>query len=395
MVATANLQYGWTLFVKPIAAKFAWSDAAIQVAFTIFIVTQTWLTPFEAWFVDRFGARRVVAIGGILVGLAWMIDAAADSLGMLYLGGVIGGIGAGTVYSTCMGNALKWFPDRRGLASGVTAAAFGAGSAITVIPISDMIEKSGYERAFRVFGIAQGLIILAASLILRAPAKGEVPAPAKNLVRQTTRDFTWREPIRTPAFWTLYLMFTLVGAGGLMVVAQLGPIAESFNVAKVQVSLMGITLAALPFALSLNHLMNGASRTFFGWLSDQIGRENTMFLAFAIEGLAIILLITFGHRPVLFVLFAALTVFAWGEIFSLFPATSGDLFGRKYATTNYALLYTAKGMASLLVPLGSYLKLKMGGWEPIFVVAIVFDFTAALMALLLLKQLRVKWLKQE
>jgi OFA family oxalate/formate antiporter-like MFS transporter len=395
MVATANLQYGWTLFVKPIAAKFAWSDAAIQVAFTFFIVTQTWLTPFEAWFVDRFGARRVVAIGGILVGLAWMIDAAADSLGMLYLGGVIGGIGAGTVYSTCMGNALKWFPDRRGLASGVTAAAFGAGSAITVIPISDMIEKSGYERAFRVFGIAQGLIILAASWILRAPAKGEVPAPAKNLVRQTTRDFTWRETIRTPAFWTLYLMFTLVGAGGLMVVAQLGPIAESFNVAKVQVSLMGITLAALPFALSLNHLMNGASRTFFGWLSDQIGRENTMFLAFAIEGLAIILLITFGHRPVIFVLFVALTVFAWGEIFSLFPATSGDLFGRKYATTNYALLYTAKGMASLLVPLGSYLKLKMGGWEPIFVVAIVFDFTAALMALLLLKQLRVKWLKQE
>jgi OFA family oxalate/formate antiporter-like MFS transporter len=392
MVATANLQYGWTLFVKPIAAKFAWSDASIQIAFTIFIVTQTWLTPFEAWFVDRFGPRRVVAIGGVLVGLSWMIDAEAGSLGSLYLGGVIGGIGAGIVYSTCMGNALKWFPDRRGLASGITAAAFGAGSALTVIPISDMIGERGYESAFRVFGIAQGLTILAASWILRTPIKGEVPAPASHMTRQTSRDFTWRETIRTPAFWTLYLMFTLVGAGGLMVVAQLGPIAESFNVAKVPVSLMGITLAALPFALSLNHLMNGASRTFFGWLSDHIGRENTMFLAFVSEGIAIILLITFAHRPVLFVLFAALTVFAWGEIFSLFPATSGDLFGRKYATTNYALLYTAKGMASLLVPLGSYLKVKAGGWGPIFVVAIVFDFAAALMALLLLKKLRVKWL---
>ena len=179
-----------------------------------------------------------------------------------------------------------------------------------------------------------------------------------------------------------------------MVVAQLGPIAESFQVARVPVSLMGLTLAALPFALSLNHIMNGASRTFFGWVSDYIGRELTMFLAFGTDGLAIILLITFAHNPVLFVLLAALTVFAWGEIFSLFPAISGDLFGRKYATTNYALLYTAKGMAALLVPLGSYLKLTTGSWVPIFVVASVFDFTAALLALLVLRPLRLRWLSR-
>src|SRR5213594_771721 len=356
MVATANLQYGWTLFVKPIASKFAWSDASIQLSFTIFVVTQTWLTPFEAWFVDRFGPRRVVAIGGVLVGLSWMIEAAAASLSLLYLGGVVGGIGAGIVYSTCMGNALKWFPDRRGLASGITAAAFGAGSALTVIPISNMINQRGYERAFQVFGIAQGLTIMLASMVLISPTSGKLPVPPKSNVRQTRRDFKWRETLRTPAFWVLYLMFTMVATGGLMVVAQLGPIAENFNLANVQVSLLGITLGALQFALSLNNLMNGASRTFFGWLSDHIGRENTMCLAFGIDGLAIIALITFGRDPVLFVLFAALTVFAWGEIFSLFPATSADLFGLKYATTNYSLLYTAKGMASLLVPLGSYLK---------------------------------------
>jgi len=394
MVATANLQYGWTLFVKPIATKFAWSETSIQISFTIFIVTQTWLTPFEAWFVDRFGPKRVVAIGGILVGLSWLIDAAASSLSLLYLGGIVGGTGAGIVYSTCMGNALKWFPDRRGLASGITAAAFGAGAALTVIPISNMIEESGYERAFRVFGIAQGLTIMIASMILNSPTRGKLPVPAKPKIQQTSQDLDWRKTLRTPAFRILYLMFTMVATGGLIVVAQLGPIAQNFNVAKVQVSLPGIKLAALPFALSLINLMNGASRTFFGWLSDHIGRENTMFLAFGTDALAILALITFGHNPVLFVLFAALTVFAWGEIFSLFPATSGDLFGRKYATTNYALLYTAKGMASLLVPLGSYLKLQTGSWLPIFVVASLFDLGAALMALFVLKPLRVKWLSR-
>jgi len=394
MVATANLQYGWTLFVKPIATKFAWSEAPIQVSFTIFIVTQTWLTPFEAWFVDRFGPKWVVAIGGILVGLSWVIDAAASSLSLLYLGGITGGIGAGIVYSTCMGNALKWFPDRRGLASGITAAAYGAGAALTVIPISNMIGESGYERAFQVFGIAQGLTIMLASMVLISPTSGKLPVPPKSNVRQTRRDFKWRETLRTPAFWVLYLMFTMVATGGLMVVAQLGPIAENFNLANVRVSLLGITLGALPFALSLNNLMNGASRTFFGWLSDHIGRENTMCLAFGIDGLAIIALITFGRDPVLFVLFAALTVFAWGEIFSLFPATSADLFWLKYATTNYSLLYTAKGMASLVVPLGSYLKLQTGSWLPIFVVASLFDFAAALIALFVLKPLRVKWLSR-
>src|SRR5437867_11750256 len=205
MVATANLQYGWTLFVKPIAAKFAWSQASIQVAFTIFIVTQTWLTPFEAWFVDRFGPKWVVATGGLLVGLSWVIDAAASSLSLLYLGGITGGIGAGIVYSSCMGNALKWFPDRRGLASGITAAAYGAGAALTVIPISNMIGESGYERAFQVFGLAQGLTIMLASMAMISPTSGKLPVPAKPKVRQTRRNFNWREMIRTTAFWFLYL----------------------------------------------------------------------------------------------------------------------------------------------------------------------------------------------
>ena len=389
MVMIANLQYGWTLFVNPISAKFGWTKAAIQVAFTLFVLTETWLVPFEGYLVDRFGPALLVAIGGVLVGIAWVINAHASALPMLYLGGIVGGVGAGIVYGTTVGNALKWFPDRRGLAAGLTAAGFGAGSALTIVPIYHMIQASGYQQTFLFFGILQGVIVLISAAFLRAPKKGEVAA-VKLKGSQSGRDFTWREMLGTPAFWLLYAMFTMVATGGLMATAQLAPMAKDYKVADIPVSLFGITLAALPFALSLDRILNGVTRPFFGWVSDHIGRENTMFVAFAAEGLAIILLLKLAYIPVLFVVLTGLVFFGWGEIYSLFPAVSGDLFGRKWATTNYGALYTAKGVASLLVPIGSLLKASTGSWVPIFVVAIVFDFAAALLALFALKPLRIR-----
>ena len=333
MVAIANLQYGWTLFVNPIDSKFHWGKAAIQVAFTLFVLAETWLVPFEGYLVDRFGPRLLVAVGGLLVGAAWWINARASSLFMLYTGGLTGGVGAGIVYGTSVGNALKWFPDHRGLA-----------------------------------------------LFLRAPRKGEVPVAGTLKVQQSRRDFAPLEVLKTPAFWVLYVMMTMLAMGGLMATAQLGPIAVDFKVAKVPVSLFGLTMAALPFALSLDRVLNGVTRPFFGWVSDHIGRENTMFIAFGLEGLGIFLLINFAHVPALFVVFSGLVFFAWGEIYSLFPAMCGDLFGQKFATTNYGLLYTAKGTASLLVPLGNVLKAVTGSWMPIFIVAIAFDWIGALLA---------------
>jgi OFA family oxalate/formate antiporter-like MFS transporter len=395
MVAVANLQYGWTLFVNPIDSKFHWGKAAIQVAFTLFILTETWLVPFEGYLVDRFGPRWLVAIGGLLVGVAWWINAEASSLVMLYTGGVIGGVGAGIVYGTSVGSALKWFPDHRGLAAGLTAAAFGAGSALTIVPIANMINNRGYEAAFLSFGLGQGLVVILCALFLRAPRKGEVPDVATPRVQQSSRDFTAVEMLKTPPFWVLYVMMTLLAMGGLMATAQLGPIAVDFRVAKVPVSLFGLTMAALPFALSLDRILNGLTRPFFGWVSDHIGRENTMFIAFGLEGLGILLLINFAHVPALFVVFSGLVFFAWGEIYSLFPAMSGDLFGQKFATTNYGLLYTAKGTASLLVPLGNVLKAATGSWMPIFIVAIAFDWIGALMAFFVLKPLRIRWMSAQ
>jgi len=394
MVAIANLQYGWTLFVNPIDNKFHWGKAAIQIAFTVFVLAETWLVPFEGYLVDRFGPRLLVALGGLLVGVAWWINAGANSLFTLYAGGFLGGAGAGIVYGTSIGNALKWFPDHRGLAAGLTAAAFGAGSALTVVPIANIINNRGYEAAFLWFGIAQGLVVILCALVLRAPRPGEVPV-TMTTVQQSTRDWTPFEMLGTPAFWLMYLMMTMLAMGGLMATAQLGPIATDYKVAKIPVSLFGLTMAALPFALSLDRILNGLTRPFFGWVSDHIGRENTMFIAFGLEGVGILLLITFAHIPVLFVVFSGLVFFAWGEIYSLFPATCGDLFGRKFATTNYGLLYTAKGTASLLVPLGNVLQAATGSWMPIFVLAIAFDWIGAILAFFVLKPLRIRWVSRQ
>ncbi len=392
MVAIANLQYGWTLFVGPIDDRFHWGKAAIQVAFSLFVLAETWLVPLEGYLVDRYGPRFIVAVGGLLVGLAWMLNAGANSLTMLYVGGIIGGIGAGIVYGTASGAALKWFPDHRGLAAGLTAAGFGAGSALTIIPIANQIKTSGYESAFLTWGILQGALVLVCAMLMRAPAKDDLAGVTVSETSQTAEDFTPLQMLKSPAFYLLYFMMTMVAMGGLMATAQLGPIAKDFKVAQTPVSLLGLTLAALPFALSLDRIMNGLTRPFFGWVSDYIGRENTMFIAFALEGCAIYLLISFAHIPLLFVIFSGLTFFGWGEIFSLFPAICGDLFGKRFATTNYGLLYTAKGTASLLVPVGSLIAGSTGNWYPIFMLAIAFDWMAALLAVFALKPVRKRWL---
>src|SRR6267142_2030810 len=324
MVMIANLQYGWTLFVGPIDAKYHWGRASIQVAFTIFVVLETWLVPIEGYLVDRFGPRWIVVIGGALCGIAWSINSVADSLPMLYFAAALGGIGAGGVYGTCIGNALRWFPGRRGLAAGLTAAGFGAGSALTIVPIANMIKVSGYQHTFLTFGLMQGIVVVVLGFLILVP----------------------------PA------------------------------------SLLGLTLPALTFALTIDRILNGLCRPFFGWVSDNIGRENTMFIAFLLEGVGILALANLGTNPVLFVILSGIVFFGWGEIYSLFPATVSDTFGTKFARANAGLMYTAKGTAALLVPYANVLSAKTGSWHLVFMLAAGLNLVAAAMAILVLKPMR-------
>ena len=387
MACVANLQYGWTLFVNPIDVKYHWGRSAIQVAFTIFVLIETWLIPVEGYLVDRFGPRWVVLGGGILIALAWVINSSASSLPILYVAAAIGGIGTGCVYGTCVGNALKWFPGRRGLAAGITAAGFGAGAALTIGPISTMINSAGYEQAFLVFGLLQGgIVFLLGWLLMVPPAQLLRSAVRPN---QTARAYTPKEVLRSPVFYVLYLMFVLVASGGLTMAASMAPIAKDLKIEEIPVELFGFAMPALVFALSLNRILDGVGRPFFGWLSDQIGREHTMVLAFFIGAAALFALGQSGNNAVVFVLATAIYFGVYGEVFSLFPATQGDTFGSRYAAANAGMLYTAKGAGALLVPVAAGIA-KVHGWGVVFSVAMTFNVLAGLLALFVLKPMRVR-----
>ena len=392
MVLIANLQYAWTLFVNPMHQAHGWSIAEIQIAFSIFIATETWLTPIEGYIVDRLGARTgprlMITFGGLLVGIAWVVNAYANSLAMLYVGAAISGTGAGAIYATCVGNAVKWFPDRRGLAVGLTAAGFGAGAALTVVPIKLVIESYGYASAFLWFGVAQGIILLVVAQMLHGPMPGTVlPTAISAAVPQSTRSYTSMEVLRSPAFWLLYLMFILVSSSGLMATAQLAPIAKDFGLSSTMVLLGATTLSV---ALVVDNVMNGLARPFFGAVSDRIGREYTMALAFTLGALSYWLLALFGSSPWTFVICAALIFFTWGEIFSLFPSTCTDLFGTRYATANSMMLYTAKGTSAFLVPFANVLKTATGSWEAVFLVAAGMNLLVVLLALFALLPIRMR-----
>ncbi|HEX4766644.1 MAG TPA: oxalate/formate MFS antiporter [Lichenihabitans sp.] len=390
MVLIANMQYGWTLFVHPMAKANNWDVAGIQVAFSIFIALETWLTPVEGWLADTLGPHRgpklVVAVGGLLVALGWIINSAAGSLSMLYLGAAVSGVGGGAVYATCVGNAVKWFPDRRGLAVGITAAGYGAGAVLTVIPIRMMIAAIGYASTFFWFGLIQGLVVFFVAWMLKAPLPGEVPPATQVKVLQSKNSSTPRQMLASPVFWLLYVMFVMVSASGLMATAQIALIAKSYNVAD-SVILFGAS--TLTVALIVDGIANGGARPFFGWVSDQIGREYTMAIAFGLGGIAYWLLSTLGANPWGFVICAALIFFTWGEIFSLFPSTCTDIFGPKYATTNASFLYTAKGLSAFLVPLANVLKAHTGSWHMVFVVAAIMNFVVVALALFVLRPMRL------
>ena len=390
MGLVANLQYAWTLFVNPIHVKTEWALPAIQLSFSIFIIVETWLVPVEGWMVDKFGPRFVIMIGAIFAGAGWVLDSMASSLEMLYFAAVIAGIGAGCVYGTCVGNALKWFPDKRGLAAGLTAAGFGAGAAVTVIPIGNMILSDGYEHAFFFFGIAQGVLIFVLALLMTKPVPPSGVQAAPRIVT-TKVDYTSGQMIRKPLFWLIYVIFVVVAAGGLMATAQIGPIAKDYGLASLPMLIFGVNLPLLTMTLSIDNLCNGFTRPLCGFVSDKIGRENTMFIVFTGEGLAMLGLMKYGHDPIAFMTFAALIFLFWGEIFSIFPAICADTFGVKNAAGNAGTLYTAKGTASLLVPFASVLSAG-GNWNTVLVAGAVVTVTAAFTAKFILAPARKRFI---
>jgi OFA family oxalate/formate antiporter-like MFS transporter len=373
MMAIANLQYAWTLFTDSLTASLGAQLAAVQFAFTAFIFTETWLVPFEGWLVDRVGPRLIMMIGGVLIGVAWVGAGLATSIYVLWFFYALGGVGAGGIYGSCVGTALKWFPDHRGLCAGLVAGGYGAGTALTIVPVSRMIDSSGYRSTFITFGIIQGVVVLVASLFVARPPAGWQPdgwaekeEKIRSRVRMGTREFAWRETLRQRPFWAMYLVMSLMAFTGLVMTAQLKPIGEDYGMDK---GVLALGSSAVVLAVLVDRILNGLCRPFWGWVSDHIGREVALTGAFAFQTVVVVAWISSITHPWAFVLLTALAFFSWGEIYSLFPATVGDLFGRANATTNYGMLYTSKGMAAFFAaPGAAWLASMTGGanqWMPV------------------------------
>ncbi len=393
MMAIANLQYAWTLFTTPLTKSLNASLAAVQVAFAGFILAETWLVPFEGYLVDKIGPRVMIAIGGVLAGLGWIGSGHALSVKQLVAFYILGGIGAGVVYGGTVGNALKWFPDHRGLCVGLTAGSYGIGTALTVVPIAHMIKSSGYQHTFIFWGFVQGIVVLVMAMFITKPPKGWVlPGWAEKQkevkVRYSAVDLSPKQMVGQGSFYVIYLMMTMVAFGGLVVTAQLKPIARFYHVDQVMIF---SGMSALVLAIELDRILNGLTRPFWGWVSDHLGRENTMTIAFALEALAVFGLLHLIHHPVWFIVLSGFCFFAWGEIFSLFPSIVGDLYGKSWCTTNYGIVYTAKGVASIFAgPVAALASVKTGSWVQVFWVMIACDLTAAFMAYFWLKPVAAK-----
>jgi OFA family oxalate/formate antiporter-like MFS transporter len=394
MMAISSPQYVWTLFTGPLNQKLGTTLAELQWTFSLLIILQTWCSPMQAYLVDRYGPRLLISVGAFMSGGGWVLSSYVDNLWALYFTyGVICGFGTGIIYVGIIGLMVRWFPDRRGLATGLAAAGYGFGAFFTSFPIDSMIKSSGYAHTLLVWGVVQGIIGIVAAQWLRVPPEGWVPegyTPATATTTQTSRSYTPREMLKTPVFYLLFFMMALMSTSGLMVTSNVGPFANEYHVAQAMV----LGMAALPLSLTLSRVTNGLTRPFFGWVSDHIGREMTMFVAFSLEAVAILVLFAFIDQPALFVVLTGLVFFGWGEIFSLFPSTLTDTFGPKFAATNYGFLYIAQGVGSILGgPAAAYLKQMTGSWNAVFIIVATLDVITAVLAITALRSMRARHIK--
>ncbi|WP_321782196.1 oxalate/formate MFS antiporter [Paraburkholderia sp. J94] len=389
MMAISSPQYVWTLLTKPLSAKLGVPLPELQVTFSLLIILQTFFSPFQGKLIDRFGPRLLISLGTVMSGLSWVLASMVTSTSMLYLTyGLVGGLGTGIVYVGVVGLMVRWFPDRRGFAAGAVAAGYGMGAIVTTFPIAASLATRGLDATLWIYGIAFAVVGFLASQGLRVPRDG---AAAAAHAAANVPNLRPSQMMKSPLFWLMFAMMTMMSTSGLMVTSQMATFAADFGITKVVV----FGMAALPLALTIDRFTNGLTRPLFGWVSDRFGRENTMFFAFALEGVAMALWLLTRDNAVLFVLLSGVVFFGWGEIFSLFPSTLTDTFGTRHATENYGWLYISQGIGSIFGgPLAALLHLHAGSWVPVFASAITLDIVTAVLALFVLKPMRARFLQK-
>ena len=389
MIAASSPQYVWALFVPAVKAELAAPLSAVQVTIAIFSICMCGLGPIHGFLAARIKTSYFVAIGGLLIGLSWVTSAMTHSLAEFYVTyGVLSGLGVGFVYVAVTDLMNQWFPDRRGFAVGMAAGGYGFGAILTTFPIDFAINAYGYRFALLAVGGLLGVVCVLAALGMKKPAAPLALAPATGTQLADVEDMPPSRMLKTGAFWLLFAMMTMVGTGGLMVISQIAVFAKSFGIGPTT-AVLG--MAALPLALTLDRFANGAARPTFGWISDRIGREHTMAIAFSLEAVSILALLAFGSDPLLFVLLSAMVFFGFGEIFSLFPSAQADLFGTRYSAQNFGFLLASIAVSSLLGgPLAALMFERTGSWLAVFGSVATMDVLAAVLALTVLKPLRIR-----
>jgi MFS transporter, OFA family, oxalate/formate antiporter len=388
MVIISNFQYGFALFAPELKRQFASVPyERIALIYTLFIVFETWPVPVAGHFIDRFGVRNLTLVGAALVLLGWGLGGTvARSVAQLALCyGVLAGTGAGIIYIAATANAVKWFPDKRGLAAGLTAAGFGGGAALTVIPLSHSIAARGWAGAMATWGVGQGVLAIAVALVLRHPPEGWRPKHRVHqaAIIQTRLEITPAQLLARKEFYLLYVMFMLVCTGGLMTSANMSEIARSLHVFDTKVLGIGI----VPLTVTMTGVTNALARVMWGAVSDRLGREATMAFAFVLEGVLILVMTQIAGRPIAFMVLMPFVFLAWGEIYALFSAMTGDVFGAKHAAGNYGILYTAKGLASIMAGWGAaaLAATAAGSFAVPYYIVGGFDLVAAALAVFVLR----------
>ncbi|SNX28500.1 oxalate/formate antiporter [Polynucleobacter meluiroseus] len=391
MMAISSPQYVWALFTKPIMGQLGVTLTELQITFSILIVLQTFFSPFQGYLVDKFGPRLLLSIGTVLTGASWVLSANVTTVSNLYITyGVLGGLGTGIVYIGVVGLMVRWFPSNRGFAVGMVAAGYGIGALLTTFPIATSLAESGLQGTLTVFGYIIGAVGLLAAQGIRVPHADRTQTASQ--IEAAASGVSPKVMLKTPVFWLMFLMMSMMSTSGLMVISQMGAFAKDFGIT----SAMVFGMAALPLALTIDRVCNGLTRPLFGWISDRIGREYTMTIAFGLEAVAMFVWVMTRSDPVMFVLMSGIVFFGWGEIFSLFPSTLTDTFGQKHATTNYGFLYMAQGVGSIIgAPVAAYIHGVTDSWMPVFTIMIILDASAAILAFFVLRPMRAKYLKTQ
>ena len=368
MCMISGVQYSWTLYANPLKDKLVVSLAAVQTAFTLSQVIQAISQPGGGFFVDKFGPKVPLFFGGAMVLVGWSLMGQVSSIPALYALYTLAGAGVGICYGIAMNTANRWFPDRRGLASGFTAAGYGLGVLPFIPMMKTMLGGHGVGHAFAYTGLIEGVGLMIIALFIKFPGqqKGVKKAP----VVATEKDFTTSEMLKTPQFWILWICFFSVNFGGLLLVANSAPYGKT----------LGIAAGTMAIAVMVQNLANGGCRPVWGAVSDKIGRYKTMSLIFGVNA---VILYSFPTVAAIstpaFIVMLALAFFTWGGCYALFPPTNSDIFGTAYSAKNYGCFWAAKAIASIFGGgLGAAIATKFG-WN----VAFMITGTTSLIAFIL------------